>query len=92
MNALPAGIFLGSDKRFEFDFEKFLLKISHYQDDKPAGSIVSPLRVLTTADALFLLVHSYDRQGESIMAIETIGVNEVVISHNNLLYTLKKVA
>lgn len=92
MNTLPIGIYLENDKRFEFDFVKHLLKISKFQDNRLAGSIVSPFRVINNEGNLYLLIHNYDRQGERRIMIESVDMQQLVINHDNTSYTLRKVA
>ena len=92
MNTIPIGIYLENDNRFEFDFVKHLLKISNYQGNRLAGSIVSPFRVIRSDDRLYLLIHNYDRQGERRIMIESVNMQQLVISHDNTSYTLRKVA
>jgi hypothetical protein len=92
MNGLPIGIYLEDEKRFEFDFVKHLLKISFYKETKPAGTIVSPFRLIKNEDGLYLLIHNYDRLGERKIMIESIGTDQLVINHDNTSYKLQKVA
>ncbi|GAB2689901.1 hypothetical protein GCM10027037_10980 [Mucilaginibacter koreensis] len=92
MNTLPMGIYLEDERRFEFDFVTHLLKISFFKEMRPAGTIVSPFRVVKNADNLYLLIHNYDRSGERKIMIESIGQNELVINHENTSYKLSKVA
>lgn len=92
MNALPIGIYLENESRFEFDFVKHLLKIKFFKETRPAGSIVSPFRVIRNDDGMYLLIHNYDRLGERKIMIESIGQGELVINHDNTSYKLKKVA
>lgn len=92
MNGLPIGIYLEDGKRFEFDFVKHLLKISFFKETKPAGTIVSPFRLIKNEDSLYLLIHNYDRLGERKIMIESIDQNELVINHENTSYKLQKVA
>ncbi|WP_158828411.1 hypothetical protein [Mucilaginibacter lacusdianchii] len=92
MNGLPIGIYLEDEKRFEFDFVKHLLKISFFKETKPAGTIVSPFRLIKNEDSLYLLIHNYDRLGERKIMIESIEQNQLVINHDNTSYKLQKVA
>lgn len=92
MNTIPIGIYVENDKRFEFDFVKHLLKISKYQDNRLAGSVVSPFRVIKNEDSLYLLIHNYDRQGERRILIESVDRQQLVINRDNTSYTLRKVA
>lgn len=92
MNSLPLGIYLENEKRFEFDFVRHLIKISYFKDAKPAGTIVSPFRMIKTDGNLYLLIHNYDRMGERKIMVEHIGQNELVIHHENTSYKLQKVA
>ncbi|QJD98118.1 hypothetical protein HH214_20685 [Mucilaginibacter robiniae] len=92
MNSLPIGIYLEDERRFEFDFVKHLLKISFFKETKPAGTIVSPFRLIKNDDNLYLLIHNYDRLGERKIIIESIDHNELVINHENTSYKLQKVA
>ncbi|RYY37200.1 MAG: hypothetical protein EOP46_03510 [Sphingobacteriaceae bacterium] len=92
MNSLPLGIYLENEKRFEFDFVKHLLKISYFKDAKPAGTVVSPFRMIKADGGLYLLIHNYDRLGERRIVIEHMGQDELVINHENTSYKLKKVA
>lgn len=92
MNSLPIGIYLENERRFEFDFVKHLLKISFFKETKPAGTIVSPFRLIKNEDGLYLLIHNYDRLGERKIIIESIDHNELVINHENTSYKLQKVA
>jgi hypothetical protein len=90
--SLPIGIYLENDKRFEFDFARYLLKIKTYQNDQLSGTIVSPFRLIKNDDNLYLLIHNYDRTGDRKIMIESIGMNELVINHENTSYKLNKVA
>jgi len=90
--SLPIGIYLENDKRFEFDFARYLLKIKTYQADQVSGTIVSPFRLIKNGDNLYLLIHNYDRTGDRKIKIESIGMNELVINHDNISYKLNKVA
>lgn len=92
MNTLPMGIYLEDEKRFEFDFVKHLLKISFFKETRPAGTIVSPFRIVKNEGDLFLLIHNYDRSGERKFMIESIGSNELVINDEQHSYKLMKVA
>ena len=93
MNAQPIGIYLENESRFEFDFVKHLLKIKFFKETQPAGTIVSPFRLIKNEnDAYYLLIHNYDRKGERKILIESIDQNELVINHDNTSYKLKKVA
>ncbi|GAA4909805.1 hypothetical protein [Mucilaginibacter defluvii] len=92
MNSLPLGIYLENEKRFEFDFVRHLLKISYFKDSKISGTIVSPFRIIRTDEGLCLIVHNYDRSGERRITVESIGLDELVINHENTSYKLKKVA
>jgi hypothetical protein len=89
---LPLGIYLENDKRFEFDFARHLLKIKTYKQDQLSGTIVSPFRLIKSDDGLCLLIHNYDRTGDRRILIESIGMNQLVINHDNTSYTLMKVA
>lgn len=92
MNTLPMGIYLEDERRFEFDFVKHLLKISFFKETRPAGTIVSPFRLVKNEGDLYLLIHNYDRSGERKIMIESIGQDELVINHDNTSYKLMKVA
>jgi hypothetical protein len=92
MNTLPIGIYLENEKRFEFDFAKHLLKISSFKTGGFSGTIVSPFRVVKSDETFFLLVHTYDRNGERKIEIESIGQDELIINHENTSYRLTKVA
>ncbi|QQL51109.1 hypothetical protein [Mucilaginibacter ginkgonis] len=92
MTSLPIGIYVEDEKRFEFDFVKHLLKISFFKETRPAGSIVSPFRIVKNNDDLYLLIHNYDRLGERKIKIESIGVNNLSISLDDQSYRLQKVA
>jgi hypothetical protein len=92
MNALPIGIYLENERRFEFDFVTHLLKIKFFKETRPAGTIVSPFRLIKSDDGLYLLIHNYDRLGERKIMIESFGQDELVINHDNTSYKLKKVA
>ncbi|MBS7563126.1 hypothetical protein KHS38_01800 [Mucilaginibacter sp. Bleaf8] len=92
MSGLPIGIYLEDEKRFEFDFVKHLLKISFFKETKPAGTIVSPFRLIKNEESLYLLIHNYDRLGERKIMIESIDQNQLVINHDNTSYKLQKVA
>lgn len=92
MNTLPIGIYQEDDKRFEFDFAKHLLKISRYNDSRLSETIVSPFRMIKNEGNLYLLIHNYDRTGDRKIMIESIDKNELIINHENISYTLRKVA
>ncbi len=92
MNTLPMGIYLEDEKRFEFDFVKHLLKISFFKETRPAGTIVSPFRIVKNEDDLFLLIHNYDRSGERKFTIKSMGSDELVINDEHNSYKLSKVA
>ncbi|UEG55298.1 hypothetical protein LLH06_10035 [Mucilaginibacter daejeonensis] len=92
MNALPIGIYLENEKRFEFDFVSHLLRINYFKETRPAGTIVSPFRIIRNDEGFYLLIHNYDRMGERKIMIESIDHNELVINHDNTSYKLKKVA
>lgn len=92
MNAQPIGIYLENESRFEFDFVKHLLKIQFFKETQPAGTIVSPFRLIKNDETFYLLIHNYDRSGERKIMIESIDQNELVINHDNTSYKLKKVA
>jgi hypothetical protein len=89
---LPIGIYLENDKRFEFDFARHLLKIKTYNNNQLSGTIVSPFRVIKNESDYYLLIHNYDRTGDRKIMIESIGMNELTINHDNTSYKLKKVA
>jgi len=89
---LPIGIYLESDKRFEFDFARHLLKISIYDDQQPMETIVSPFRIIKNDGSTYLLIHNYDRTGDRKIVIESMDKNELIINHENTSYKLKKVA
>ena len=91
-NFLPIGIYLENDKRFEFDFARYLLKIKTYNANQLSGTIVSPFRLIKNNEDLYLLIHNYDRTGDRRIKIESIGMNELVINHENISYKLNKVA
>lgn len=91
-NFLPIGIYLENDKRFEFDFARYLLKIKTYNANQLSGTIVSPFRLIKSNEDLYLLIHNYDRTGDRRIKIESIGMNELVINHENISYKLNKVA
>ncbi|GAB3905746.1 hypothetical protein [Mucilaginibacter boryungensis] len=91
-NFLPIGIYLENDKRFEFDFARYLLKIKTYNANQLSGTIVSPFRLIKNNEDLYLLIHNYDRTGDRKIKIESIGMNELVINHENISYKLNKVA
>lgn len=91
-NFLPIGIYLENDKRFEFDFARYLLKIKTYNANQLSGTIVSPFRLVKNNEDLYLLIHNYDRTGDRRIKIESIGMNELVINHENISYKLNKVA
>ncbi len=92
MSTLPIGIYLEDERRFEFDFVKHLLKIKFFKETQPAGTIVSPFRLIKNEDGYYLLIHNYDRLGERKIMIESIDQNELVINHDNTSYKLQKVA
>ncbi|MVN91310.1 hypothetical protein [Mucilaginibacter aquatilis] len=92
MNAQPIGIYLEDESRFEFDFVKHLLKIKFFKETQPAGTIVSPFRMIKNDETFYLLIHNYDRMGERKIMIESINQNELVINHDNTSYKLRKVA
>lgn len=92
MNAQPIGIYLENESRFEFDFVKHLLKIQFFKETQPAGTIVSPFRLIKNDEAYYLLIHNYDRKGERKIMIESLDNNELVINHDNTSYKLRKVA
>lgn len=92
MNTLPVGIYIEDEKRFEFDFARYLLKISYLQTSGSGGSIVSPFRMVKNDGNLYLLIHNFDRAGERKIMIESMDQNELVINHENILYKLQKVA
>ncbi|WP_295769050.1 hypothetical protein [uncultured Mucilaginibacter sp.] len=92
MNAQPIGIYLEDESRFEFDFVKHLLKIKFFKETQPAGTIVSPFRMIKNEETFYLLIHNYDRMGERKIMIESINQNELVINHDNTSYKLRKVA
>jgi hypothetical protein len=92
MNALPIGIYLENEKRFEFDFVTHLLKIKYFNESRAGGTVVSPFRIIKNEDGYYLLIHNYDRMGERKIMIESIDQNELVINHDNTSYKLKKVA
>ncbi len=92
MNALPIGIYLENEKRFEFDFVSHLLRIIYFKETRPAGTIMSPFRIIRNDEGFYLLIHNYDRMGERKIMIESIDHNELVINHDNTSYKLKKVA
>ncbi|QKJ29820.1 hypothetical protein HQ865_08645 [Mucilaginibacter mali] len=89
---LPIGIYQENDKRFEFDFAHYLLKIKTYEHDRVWGTTVSPFRVIKNEDSLYLLIHNYDRSGDRMIMIESMDSDELVISHDNTSYKLNKVA
>ena len=91
MNSQPIGIYLEKEKKFEFDFIKHLLKISFLKENG-LRTIVSPFRMIKNEGDLFLLIHDYDRMGERKIKIESFGLNELVINHDNTSYKLNKVA
>ena len=91
-NFIPIGIYLENDKRFEFDFARYLLKIKTYNANQLSGTIVSPFRLVKNNEDLYLLIHNYDRTGDRRIKIESIGMNELVINHENISYKLNKVA
>lgn len=86
------GVYLENEKRFEFDFVKHLLKISFFKETRPAGTIVSPFRIVKHDDELFLLIHNYDRSGERKFSIQSIGTDELVINDDSTSYKLMKMA
>jgi hypothetical protein len=90
--SLPIGIYQENDKRFEFDFARYLLKIKTYEEDRVWGTIVSPFRLIKNDGKLYLLIHNYDRTGDRKIMIESFEPNELVINHDNTSYKLKKVA
>jgi len=89
---LPIGIYLENDKKFEFDFARYLLKIKTFADDRVSGTTVSPFRIIKTDDGMHLLIHNYDRTGDRMITIESMGGEELVINHDNTSYKLRKVA
>lgn len=89
---LPIGIYLENDKKFEFDFARYLLKIKTFADDRISGTIVSPFRLIKTDDGLHFLIHNYDRTGDRKIVIESMEGGELVINHDNTSYKLRKVA
>lgn len=89
---LPIGIYVESDKRFEFDFARHLLSIKTYNESHIAETVVSPFRMIKADGNLFLLIHNYDRTGDRKIMIESINMNELVINHDNTSYKLRKVA
>ncbi|RYY17700.1 MAG: hypothetical protein EOO04_25055 [Chitinophagaceae bacterium] len=58
----------------------------------PAGTVVSPFRVVKDNGNLYLLIHNYDRLGERRMMIESMSDNELIINDDNISYKLQKVA
>ena len=89
---LPIGIYQEDDKRFEFDFARYLLKIKTYEQDRVWGTTVSPFRLIKSDDSLFLLIHNYDRTGDRKIMIESMCMDELVINHDNTSYKLRKIA
>lgn len=89
---LPVGIYQENDKRFEFDFAHYLIKIKTYQQDRVWGTTVSPFRLIKADDGFYLLIHNYDRSGDRKIMIESIDADQLVINHDNTSYKLNKVA
>jgi hypothetical protein len=89
---LPNGIYQENDKRFEFDFAHYLLKIKTYEQNRVWGTIVSPFRLIKNDDHFYLLIHNYDRTGDRKIMIESMGMDELVINHDNTSYKLRKIA
>ncbi|GAB3930537.1 hypothetical protein [Mucilaginibacter myungsuensis] len=90
--ALPIGIYLENEKKFEFDFAKHLLSIKTFTEGRIAGTTVSPFRLIKTDDGMQLLIHNYDRTGDRKMMIESMADGELIINDDNTSYKLRKVA